>query len=262
MHFTQIRNATALLGYAGKRILIDPMFADRFALPALPLAADPTLRNPTAPLPCPVERLLDVDAILATHLHYDHFDGEALRRLPKHLPLFCADETDAAELRAHGFTDVRPLPPDGSPLAWQGLTLARTPALHGQGPWMADLYARLNVRYAACGALLQAPGEPTFYLAGDTVWFDGVAQTLRDFRPDIVALNACCARLTQGGPIIMGADDVWQVAMAAPWATLIATHMEAVSHATLTRRTLRAFAEDNAFSERLLIPADDETLSL
>ena len=60
----------------------------------------------------------------------------------------------------------------------------------------------------------------------------------------------------------MGTDDVWQVAMSAPWATLIATHMEAVSHATLTRRTLRAFAEDNAFSERLLIPADGETLTL
>ena len=61
---------------------------------------------------------------------------------------------------------------------------------------------------------------------------------------------------------LMGADDVWQVAQAAPKATLIATHMEGVSHATLTRRTLRAFAEDNAFSARLLIPTDGETLIL
>lgn len=260
MRFTQIRNATAIIAYAGKRILVDPMFADRAALPGLPLAADPTLRNPTVSLPCPIETLLDVDAILATHLHYDHFDGEAVRRLPKHLPLFCADEADACELRANGFTDVRPLSSEPA-LEWQGLSLHRTPALHGRGPWMPDLYARLNVRYAACGILFRAPGEPTFYLAGDTVWFDGVARVLHDFHPDVIALNACCARLTCGGPIIMGTDDVWQVAMAAPWATLVATHMEAVSHATLTRRTLHAFAEDNAFAERLLIPADGETLT-
>ena len=261
MHFTQIRSATAILTYAGKRILIDPMLAGRFALPALPFAADPTLCNPTVPLPCPVEKLLDVDAILATHLHYDHFDEEGFRLLPKDLPLFCADETDATTLRDKGFMDVRVLPSD-STLEWEGITLSRTPALHGRGPWMPDLYTRLTARYAACGVLFRVPGEPTFYLAGDTVWFDGVARVLRESKPDVVALNACCARLTEGGPIIMGTDDVWQVAMSAPWATLIATHMEAVSHATLTRRTLRAFAEDNAFSERLLIPADGETLTL
>ena len=261
MQFSQIRNATAILTYGGKRILIDPMFAERFALPGLPLAADPTRRNPTVPLPCPAEALLRVDAALVTHLHFDHFDEAAARLLPKTLPLFAGDATDAEALRALGFADVRALPGEGT-LGWEGLRIRRAPALHGQGPWMADLYARLGVRYAACGALFQAPGEPTFYLAGDTVWFPGVEATLRAFDPDVVALNACCARLTQGGPIIMGADDVWQVAQAAPRATLVATHMEAVSHATLTRRALRAFAEDNGFAGRLRIPADGETLAL
>ena len=259
MQFTQIRSATAILTYAGKRILIDPMFAEQFSLPGLPLSADPPLRNPTSPLPCPVEELLQVDAVFATHLHYDHFDAEAIRRLPKDILLFCGDETDAAELRGHGFTDVRPLPAEGA-LEWACISVTRTPALHGRSPWSADIYARLGVRYAACGAVFQAPDEPTFYLAGDTVWFEGVEQTLKAFKPDIVALNACCARLVMGGPIIMGTEDVWQVAMAAPKAKLIATHMEGVSHATLTRRTLRAFAEDNAFADRLLIPADGETL--
>lgn len=260
MQFTQIRNATAVVTYAGKRFLIDPLLADRHALPGIPAAADPTLRNPTVALPCPVQTLLSADAALVTHLHFDHFDAEAARLLPKSMPLFAADESDAAELRGHGFSDVRTVPPEGTD--WCGIRIVRTPALHGQGPWMADLYARLNVRYAACGYLLRAPGEPVFYLAGDTVWFEGVADTIGTFSPDVIALNACAARLLRGGPIIMGADDVWQVAMAAPDATLVATHMEAVSHATLTRATLRAFARDNGFSERLLIPADGETVSL
>ena len=180
MQFTQIRNATAILTYGGKRILIDPMFAECFALPGLPLAADPTRRNPTVPLPCPAEALLRVDAALVTHLHFDHFDEAAARLLPKTLPLFAGDATDAEALRALGFADVRALPGEGT-LGWEGLRIRRAPALHGQGPWMADLYARLGVRYAACGALFQASGEPTFYLAGDTVWFPGVEATLRAF---------------------------------------------------------------------------------
>lgn len=261
MQFTQIRNATAVLVYGGKRILVDPVFAERFAYPGIPLAADPGRRNPTVALPCPAESLLGVDAVFATHLHFDHFDEAAVRLLPKGIPVFAGDTTDAAELRGQGFRDVRVLPAEGV-LDWEGLRVARTPALHGQGPWMADLYARLGVRYAACGAVFRAPGEPTFYLAGDTVWFPGVEETIRAFAPDVIALNACCARLTRGGPIIMGAEDVWQVARATPHATLIATHMEAVSHATLSRRALRLFAEDNAFSDRLLIPADGACLTL
>ena len=261
MQFTQIRNATAILAYGGKRILIDPIFAERFAYPGIQLSADQTRRNPTVPLPCPVADLLRVDAVFATHLHFDHFDSEAARLLPKGLTIFVGDEIDGAELRGHGFTDVRVLPAENA-LAWEGLHIVRTPALHGQGPWVAELYARLGVRYAACGAVFQAPGEPIFYLAGDTVWFPGVEETIRAFVPDVIALNACCARLVRGGPIIMGTEDVWQVAQAAPRATLIATHMEAVSHATLTRRALRAFAEDNAFADRLRIPADGETLTV
>ena len=44
------------------------------------------------------------------------------------------------------------------------------------------------------------------------------------------------------GAIIMDAQDVWQAYQAAPGATLIASHMEAVNHAVLTRRALREFA--------------------
>lgn len=259
MQFTQIRNATAVLLYAGKRLLIDPCFAEREMMPGIPVAADPGLRNPTVDLPCQAVELLSVDAVLVTHLHFDHFDAEAARLLPKGMPLFVADESDATDLHEYGFQDVRIVPADG--MDWEGVRLFRTPALHGRGPWMADLYARLNVRYAACGYVLQAQGEPIFYLSGDTVWFEGVAETIQTFSPEVIAVNACAARLVCGGPIIMGADDVWQVAMAAPNAILVATHMEAVSHATLTRATLRAFARDNGFSDRLLIPADGETVS-
>ena len=86
MRFTQIRNATAVLVYAGKRLLIDPCFAEREMMPGISVAADPRLRNPTVDLPCQATELLAVDAVLVTHLHFDHFDAEAARLLPKGMP--------------------------------------------------------------------------------------------------------------------------------------------------------------------------------
>jgi hypothetical protein len=43
---------------------------------------------------------------------------------------------------------------------------------------------------------------------------------------------------------------------------LVASHMEAVNHAALTRAELRAFVKEHRMADRVLIPADGETLSL
>ena len=87
MLITQVRNATLKLEYAGKRILVDPMLADKDAYPGFEGTVNSHLRNPLVPLPMPVAELLDVDAILVTHLHSDHWD-EAARApgVPQPLP--------------------------------------------------------------------------------------------------------------------------------------------------------------------------------
>jgi hypothetical protein len=56
----------------------------------------------------------------------------------------------------------------------------------------------------------------------------------------------------------MGTEDVKKVHDAAPAATLIASHMEAINHCVLTRAELREFAERNGISQRLLVPEDGE----
>jgi hypothetical protein len=51
------------------------------------------------------------------------------------------------------------------------------------------------------------------------------------------------------------------VCRAAPWSVVVATHMDAVDHATVSRASLRAFATAHGVSpEQLRIPADGETL--
>ncbi|MCY1249133.1 hypothetical protein D9M72_626390 [compost metagenome] len=60
----------------------------------------------------------------------------------------------------------------------------------------------------------------------------------------------------------MGKQDVYEVYKAAPKATLIATHMESVNHAVLTRKEFREFSAEKGMTDRLLVPEDGETYSL
>jgi hypothetical protein len=63
--------------------------------------------------------------------------------------------------------------------------------------------------------------------------------------------------------IVMDAEQTVATAEVAPRATVIATHMEALDHATVSRDALRAHAAPRRLSpERLLVPADGELLTL
>ena len=50
-------------------------------------------------LPIPVEELLDnVDAVIITHLHEDHWDAAAVELIDKNMPLYVQNEEDAEKL--------------------------------------------------------------------------------------------------------------------------------------------------------------------
>ena len=48
---------------------------------------------------------------------------------------------------------------------------------------------------------------------------------------------------------------------AAPDATIVAVHMDAVNHMTLSREELAEFVQHEGIDEQVLIPADGESLS-
>ena len=124
MKFQQIRSATAIVAFGGSRFLIDPWLAPKDSCPPIPGSANPDLRCPIHDLPLPVEEILRVDAVIATHLHFDHFDETAMQAIPKSMPIFAQDETDAETLRAKGFADVRVLKYGG--VDFNGTTLLKT----------------------------------------------------------------------------------------------------------------------------------------
>lgn len=262
MIFKQIRSATAVLTFGGVRFLIDPWFADKGSFPPIPVAKTKGRASPLTDLPIAVAEILaGIDAVVVTHLHFDHFDQTAADALPKEIPLFAQDEVDAAELRKMGFGDVRILAEDG--VTFKGVTLYRTACLHGQPGRIAELYDPLSMRGEVAGVVFVSPDEPKkFYLAADTIWFEGVQAAIDRHHPEVIALNAAEATCENYGRIIMGLSDIEAVHAAAPESTLIATHMDAVGHAELFRSDLRRFVAERHYEDVLLIPEDGEEVEL
>ena len=256
MQVTQVRNATLLIHYAGTRFLIDPMLSAKGSLPGFEGTANSQLRNPLVELPLPMTEILDVDAVIVTHDHLDHWDPAAQQLLPKHLPLFVQHQKDADSISASGFKDVRLLSEQAE---FAGIHLQQTDGQHGSDQLMAVLGERMG---EVCGVVFSHPDEPSLYLAGDTVWNAQVKQALQLHQPEVIILNCGDAQVPGLGSIIMGKEDVAAVYQAAPQATLIASHMEAVNHAVLSRQELRTYLTDRGMTDRVRVPEDGEALSL
>jgi L-ascorbate metabolism protein UlaG (beta-lactamase superfamily) len=112
------------------------------------------------------------------------------------------------------------------------------------------------------GYVLTRAGSPTVYIAGDTVWCPDVADAIRTHQPDVIVLNAGAAQFLEGGPITMDVDDVIAVCQAAPRATIVAVHMEAINHCVLTRDGLREGLRRSPVKSTVLIPLDGEELRI
>ncbi len=248
MQLQLIRNATLKLTYGGSVILIDPYFAPQFSLPSY-TGKSP---NPLVELPVPVAEILDgVELVIVSHLHSDHFDSVAKGLVPKDLPLVC-QPCDEDKIREAGFIDVRPL---ASPLTIGGTTITRRVGSHGLGPVVEKMGQVM-------GFTLEAPDEPRVYWCGDTVLYPPVLDTISAFQPDVIVTHSCGA-LWDGDLIVMDAGQAIGVCRAAPGATVIATHMEALDHATVDRAALRAAADEAGVApSQLLIPGDGETIEL
>lgn len=250
---TQLRNATLIINYAGKKILIDPWLAEKGAVSGFGGTINDHIRNPTAELPMPINEIIDVDAVILTHNHPDHWDDAAKNAIPKDRLIFTQHEKDAQSIRSAGFSNIRILDENN---IYDGITLIKTPGQHGKDKVVEDMKEVLG---DVSGIVFKHPEEKTFYIAGDTIWCQAVEDNLKKYYPDIIVLNSCDAKVIGDESIIMGKQDVYEVYKAAPDATIIASHMESVNHATLSRKELRESLSEKGMMQRVLVPEDGES---
>ena len=248
MRLRLIRNATLELDYAGRRLLVDPMLDPAGARG--PVANTPNdRRNPLVALPEPAKAIAArAEVLLVTHLHADHLDDTAVGLLAGDRPVLC-QPPDEATLRERGFTDARPV---AEAARLDGIEVARTGGRHGTGE-IAEMLAPVS------GFVLRAEGEPTVYVAGDTIWCEEVRAALDEHAPDVVVVNAGGARFNQGDPIVMTAEDVVATARHAA-GHVVAVHLEAINHCLETRADLRARLDAEGVD--VSVPADGADVPL
>ena len=125
--FHHIRNSTSILTYTGLKFLIDPYFSPKGYYPGFELCRTEEgkrTRTPLNDLPIPIEEIIkDIEAVLVTHTHADHWDEYTAKFIPKHIPTFVQNISDKKLILSQGFKDVRVL---GINVPYKGITLTKT----------------------------------------------------------------------------------------------------------------------------------------
>ena len=224
---------------AGKRILVDPMLDDAGARPPIEGTRNQVAEPDRAACRSRPRRSCAGSTPSSSRTATATTSTtRAEELLPRDVPVFCQPEDEEA------LRDARPR-----------RAARRRRARVGRPPHHANARdATASGRIAELLAPVSGFLLDDLYLAGDTVWYEGVEETIERHRPRVAVVNAGGAEFLEGGLIIMGIDDVREVAARVP--TVVAVHMEALNHCYLTRAELRAAVPS------VLVPEDGETLEL
>ena len=255
MKIHQIRNATMIVTYNNKRFLIDPWLMPKDFMSGFEGAMNSEVRQPRVELPISIDKITDVDAVILTHFHPDHFDEFAVSALDKNIPFFVQNETDLNIIKNFGFSDVRLISESGTD--FEGIKLYKTQCQHGRREVVKPMCEQIGMPYDAMGIVFKSGTEKTLYVAGDTIWCDEVRTAIDKFSPEIIVINACGATVLvgEGERLIMDIADVKAISNYAKNSTIIASHMDTVSHLTVTREDIKNLKLNN-----IVVPDDNEIL--
>ncbi len=190
-----IGNATALIQMGGFTLLTDPNFLHRGQLAYLGKGlVSRRLKDPVLG----IGDLPELDAVVLSHLHGDHFDRVARRGLAKDLPILTTPHA-TRRLSAWGFHEVEAMSTWDSVVLSRGderLTVHSTPGEHAPG-WASGLLPPVM------GSVLEhvspdAERPLRVYITGDTLYRPWLREVVDRFGP----LDAMVIHL--GGTRILG----------------------------------------------------------
>ncbi|MBG9587267.1 hypothetical protein ABE26_09290 [Cytobacillus firmus] len=241
-----IRHATLKIQVNGIKFLVDPMLSKKGMISPVPNTAN-DFGNPLVDLKMKIEDILkEVNAIILTHMHRDHFDQEAIKLIPKHIPIFSQIE-DFNRLYELGFRNIVSVENN---YIWKDIQLIRTNGKHGTG----EIEKKMG---PVSGFIIEASNFPKLYLAGDTIWCDDVIRSINKYQPDVIVVNGGAAQFIDSEPITMDKYDIHQVSKLAPYSKIYVVHMEAWNHCLLKRESLLDYISMNNLTN-VEVPNDGE----
>ncbi len=244
-----IRSATLKIFYAGNTILVDPMLGNKGSFESYGEIAE----NPITNLPFTKEEVLEnIDFVLVSHLHKDHFDDAAKKLISKSLPVFC-QPGDKENIESSGFKNVSEIK---NSLNFNSITVHRTLGKHGRGS-VEKLMGQVS------GFVFQSENEPTIYIIGDSIFNEDVKKAINVHKPQIIITNSGGAFIPghEDNLILLDEKETLELAEYANESKIITVHLEALDHCSVNRASLKlALLQSNISQKNFFIPNDGEVL--
>lgn len=243
IEFVHVRHSTSIIKIGNKEILIDPMLSPIESLPTVKTVNN-ELKNPRTELPFNTDNMVKkVNCLLLTHLHFDHFDKEAVATLSKKIPVFCS-KTDVKGIKKAGFLMIHPITNE---YEIDGIKIIQYPAIHGEGilKYMMGKGSSYLIEYKGF----------RIFLTGDCLLTSTLKNNLIQTKPDIVIANAGAAKLKFGKPITMSIKDIQEISKILTGSEILVVHLDAINHCTETRAYCKEQIRDYP---NIYIPNDGE----
>jgi len=255
MEIQFIRQATVAVAHKNIKILIDPILADEGT--ESPIEFSNKKKNPTIQLPIDKNQLIkDVDAVLLTHYHPDHFDLEAERILPKNILIFC-QPYDEKNLKDKGFSNLQVI---DSVFNWQEITISRFPARHYKEATGAPPFGESSSYF------LQTKNETVFF-TGDAIFDDRLKSSLTATQPKLIIANTGECHFIEENPVLapgismtLTRIELNEMTRLLPESKIIAVHMDAINHCSLTKDDLRKYIENEKLEKNIVVPNEGDIL--
>ncbi|WP_109209611.1 MULTISPECIES: MBL fold metallo-hydrolase [Microbacterium] len=229
MRVTRIGGPTALVEWAGWRILTDPTFDPPGRTYAFALGT--SSRKTAGPALSP-EAIGEVDVVLLSHHHHaDNLDDAGRAALSSARTVLTTlagakqlssggGHTNARGLRAG---DTVTLTAEGKP----DLAVTATPCRHG-----APLTRPIVGPVVGFSLTLDGAARPGLWMTGDTVMYGALRAAARGLRPDVALVHIGAVKFPLTGPLAytMNAEDAVELIALAQPGVAVPIHVEGWSH--------------------------------
>jgi len=244
---TYLGGPTVILEIGGLRIMTDPTLDP--AGTTFMINDKPGYRKLDGPALTDIGR---IDLVLLSHdQHGDNLDN-AGRQLLKTVPLTITTKIGAERLKEN-VIGLSPWESTSVKTADGGeILITSTPARHGPA-------GSEKITGDVTGFIVSY-GNRQLYLTGDTVFYEGLTEVAKRFKPEYIFIFAGAAQPRGPFSVTMDTNDAIDTAFAFPGSTLIPVHFEGWSHFTQSAESLqRAFTALGIIDRLLILPPGKST---